>query len=67
MPARNHHREAMCDLCQNYLNQAIKEDALQEQSMKIVTMSATLIEQELTLRQGIMSEASLPSSAMRHP
>ena len=56
----------MYNLCQNYLNQAIKEDALQEQPMKIFNMSAKLLEQELTLTQGIMSEVSLPSSAMRH-
>lgn len=60
------YRESMYNLYQNDLNQSIKEDALQEQSMKIVTMSAQLIEQELTLTQGIMREASLPSSAMRH-
>jgi len=54
------------DLCsQNYLNQAIKEDALQEQSMKILELTVKLIEQELTLTQGTMSEASLPTPAMR--
>lgn len=61
------YREAMYNLCQNYLNQAIKEDALQEQSMKIFEVSVKLIEQELTLTQGTMSEASLPTPAMRRP
>jgi hypothetical protein len=61
------YREAMYNLCQNYLNQAIKEDALQEQSMKILDMSVKLIEQELRLTEGTMSEASLPPPALARP
>ena len=61
------YREAMYNLCQNYLNHAIKADELQAQSMKFFDVSVKLIEQELSLTQGAMSEASLPTPAMKRP
>lgn len=61
------YREAMYNLCQNFLNHAIKEDALQTQSMKILDVSVKLIEQELTLAHEAMSELSLPAPAMARP
>ena len=57
----------MYNLCQNYLNHAIKEDTLQTQSMKILDVSVKLIEQELTLAHEAMSELSLPTPAMARP
>jgi hypothetical protein len=57
------YREAMYNLCQNYLNHAIKEDALQAQSNKIFELSVKLIERELALTQGIAGEPSLRTSA----
>jgi len=61
------YREAMYNLCQNYLNHAINDDTLQTQSMKYFDVSVKLIEQELTLTHGTMSEASLPPPAMKRP
>lgn len=61
------YREAMYNLCQNYLNHAIKDDALQTQSMKILDVSVKLIEQELTLAHEAMGELSLPAPAMARP
>lgn len=61
------YREAMYNLCQNYLNHAIKEDTLQTQSMKILDVSVKLIEQELTLAHEAMSELSLPTPGMARP
>jgi hypothetical protein len=61
------YREAMYNLCQNYLNHAIKADELQAQSMKFFDVSVKLIEQELTLMQGTMSEASLPTPTIKRP
>ena len=55
------YREAMYNLCQNYLNHAIKDDALQTQSLKILDVSVKLIEQELTLAHEAMGELSLPA------
>jgi hypothetical protein len=57
----------MYNLCQNYLNHAIKEDTLQTQSMKILDVSVKLIEQELTLAHEAMGELSLPAPAMARP
>ena len=61
------YREAMYNLCQNYLNHAIKDDALQTQSLKILEVSVKLIEQELTLAHEAMGELSLPAPAMARP
>jgi hypothetical protein len=41
------YRAAMYNLCQNYLNHAIKEEAIQDQATKILELSVKLIEQEL--------------------
>jgi hypothetical protein len=61
------YREAMYNLCQNYLNHAIKEDVLQAQSMKFFEVAVKLIEQELTLTPGKTSEASLQTPAAARP
>jgi hypothetical protein len=61
------YREAMYNLCQNYLNHAITEDVLQAQSMKVFDVSVKLIEQELTLMQGTMNDPSLLTPTMKRP
>jgi hypothetical protein len=61
------YREAMYNLCQNYLNHAINKDVLEAQSMKVFEVSVKLIEQELTLTQGTLNEASLLTPATRRP
>jgi hypothetical protein len=61
------YREAMYTLCQNYLNHAIKEDALQAQAMKFFEVAVKLIEQELTLTQETINEASQPAPARARP
>ena len=61
------YREAMYNLCQNYLNHAINEDELRAQSSKVLELSVRLIEQELTLTHGALNEPSLMTPAMKRP
>lgn len=46
------YRAAMYNLCQNYLNHAIKEEVLQAQATKILELSVKLIELELARTPG---------------
>ena len=61
------YRAAMYNLCQNYLNHAIKEEALQAQATKILEMSVKLIELELARTSGKISNPILhaPAAARR--
>ena len=61
------YRTAMYNLCQNYLNHAIKEEALQAQATKILELSVKLIEQELARTQGKISKPVLHAPAARRP
>lgn len=61
------YREAMYNLCQNYLNHAITEDTLQTQSLKYFEVSVKLIEQELTLTHGTLNEPAPATPAITRP
>ena len=61
------YRAAMYNLCQNYLNHAIKEEALQAQATKILEMSVKLIELELGRTQGKISKPVLHAPAAARP
>lgn len=57
------YRAAMYNLCQNYLNHGIKEEALQAQATKILEMSVKLIELELARTPGTISKPALHAPA----
>ncbi len=61
------YRVAMYNLCQNYLNHAIKEEALQAQATKILELSVKLIELELARTQGQISKPVLHAPAAVRP
>ncbi|MDH5641486.1 MAG: hypothetical protein OEY28_09350 [Nitrospira sp.] len=61
------YREAIYNLCQSYLNHAIKEEAFQAHSMKILELSVKLIEQELALTQEKPCEPPMQTPAMAQP
>jgi hypothetical protein len=57
------YKAAMYNLCQNYLNHAIKEEALQTQAAQILDLSVKLIELELLRTQGKISKPALHAPA----
>ena len=61
------YRAAMYNLCQNYLNHAIKEETLQAQATKILELSVKLIELELGRAPAKISKPVLhaPAAARR--
>ncbi len=61
------YKAAMYNLCQNYLNHAIKEEALQAQATKILELSVKLIELELTRTQRKISKPVLHAPAAARP
>ncbi len=60
------YKAAMYNLCQNYLNHAIKEEALQAQATKILELSVKLIELELSRTPGKISKPVLHAPAAAH-